>query len=97
MKQVISRGLGHISPHTTTGILKTPEKNQDSYRPPKTLNFAPVVNLFNPGTKFSEQLPLPSPTNSSSSEGNCSSSMVRMNSFQPSVDFRQELQTVCAY
>lgn len=67
--------------HPTTGILKTPEKDQDFSRPPKTLNFAPVVNLFNPGTKYYEQMPLPSPTNSSSSEGNISSSTIHMNSF----------------
>ena len=71
--------------HPSPGILKTPEKHQDISRPPKTLNFAPVVNLFNPGTKFSEQMPLPSPTNSSSSEGNNSSSIVCMNSFQTPV------------
>ena len=54
---------------TPSGILKTPEKQFDS-RPQKTLNFAPMVNLFNPATQNSVQMPLPSPTNSSSSESN---------------------------
>ena len=71
--------------HPTSGILKTPEKNQDIYRPPKTLNFAPVVNLFNPGSKYLEQMPLPSPTNSSSSEGNNSSSVIHTNTFHPAI------------
>ena len=71
--------------HTNPGILKTPEKTQDNNKPPKTLNFAPVVNLFSPGTKFSEQMPLPSPTNSSSSEGNNSSTVLCMDSFQTPV------------
>ena len=71
--------------HTNPGILKTPEKTPDNTRPPKTLNFDPVVNLFRPGTKFSEQMPLPSPTNSSSSEGNNSSTVLCMNSFQTPV------------
>ena len=69
--------------HPSTGILKTPEKNQDISRPPKTLNFDPVVNLFNPGSKHLEQIPLPSPTNSSCSEGNNSSPFIQLNSFQP--------------
>ena len=69
----------------TSGILKTPEKNQDISRPPKTLNFDPVVNLFNPGSKFLEQIPLPSPTNSSSSEGNSSSIVAHTNSFHTAI------------
>lgn len=53
-----------------TGILKSPAKPFDVTRPQKTLNFAPVVNLFKEGAQGSVQLPLPSPTNSSSSESN---------------------------
>lgn len=53
-----------------TGILKSPAKQTDCTRPQKTLNFAPVLNLFKDGAKGSVQMPLPSPTNSSSSESN---------------------------
>ena len=53
-----------------TGILKSTEKQFDQApsRPPKTLNFDPVVNLFKDGYQGSVQVPLPSPTNSSASE-----------------------------
>lgn len=68
----------------STGILKTPEKQFDGVRPQKTLNFAPVVNLFKEGAENSVQVPLPSPTNSSSSENNNGTFFVsHMSSFQP--------------
>ena len=51
-----------------TGILKSPAKQFAVTRPQKTLNFAPVVNLFKEGTQGSVQLPLPSPSNSSCSD-----------------------------
>ena len=73
----------------TSGILKTPEKQFDGVRPQKTLNFAPVVNLFREGAENSVQMPLPSPTSSSSSEAtNGPFSVPPMSSFQapPSQD-----------
>ncbi|KAL4233220.1 NHS-like 1b [Mactra antiquata] len=67
----------------TSGILKTPEKQFDVTRPQKTLNFAPVVNLFKEGALKSVQMPLPSPTNSSCSESNGTFGMPHLSSFQP--------------
>ncbi|KAK3577455.1 hypothetical protein CHS0354_032306 [Potamilus streckersoni] len=60
---------------TITSILKTPEKNMDGPRPPKTLNFDPFVSLINPGNSSSLQVPLPSPSNSSSDENQSSFSV----------------------
>lgn len=54
----------------TSSILKTPEKQFDGARPQKTINFAPVVNLFKDGAHNSVQMPLPSPTNTSSFHNN---------------------------
>lgn len=68
--------------NTPSGILKTPEKQFDVTRPQKTLNFAPVVNLFKEGALNSVQMPLPSPTNSSCSESNGPFGMPHMSSFQ---------------
>ncbi|KAL3881290.1 hypothetical protein ACJMK2_027745, partial [Sinanodonta woodiana] len=60
---------------TITSILKTPEKNMDGPRPPKTLNFDPYISLINPGNSSSLQVPLPSPSNSSSDENQSSFSV----------------------
>lgn len=69
------------------GILKTPEKQGDTTRPQKTLNFNPVVNLFKEGAQGSVQVQLPSPTSSSCSESNNSLYPVHhMSSFQTAAD-----------
>ncbi|WAR08844.1 hypothetical protein MAR_018802, partial [Mya arenaria] len=66
-----------------SGILKSTERPLESTRPPKTINFAPVVNLFKEGYQDAVQVPLPSPTNSSASESNVSLSQPpRLSSFK---------------
>ncbi|OWF44994.1 uncharacterized protein LOC110457581 isoform X2 [Mizuhopecten yessoensis] len=52
-----------------SGILKNSDRSLSGPKPNKSLNFSPVINMFNPGTPQSVQMPLPcSP--SSSEEGN---------------------------
>lgn len=43
----------------TVGILKTGIRNQNNTKTPKSLNFAPVVNMFDPGTPQGLQVLLP--------------------------------------
>ncbi|XP_069142741.1 serine-rich adhesin for platelets-like isoform X2 [Argopecten irradians] len=52
-----------------SGILKSTDRSLSGPKPNKSLNFSPVINMFNPGTPQAVQMPLPcSPA--SSEEGN---------------------------
>ncbi|XP_060070282.1 uncharacterized protein LOC132550253, partial [Ylistrum balloti] len=52
-----------------SGILKNSDRSLSGPKPNKSLNFSPVINMFNPGTPQAVQMPLPcSPA--SSEEGN---------------------------
>lgn len=44
--------------HPKSGILKNTDRSLSGPKTPKSLNFSPVINMFNPGTPLSLQLPL---------------------------------------
>nr|XP_034332489.1 uncharacterized protein LOC117680542 [Crassostrea gigas] len=44
--------------HPKCGILKNTDRSLSGPKTPKSLNFSPVINMFNPGTPLSLQLPL---------------------------------------
>ncbi|KAK3096996.1 hypothetical protein FSP39_005483 [Pinctada imbricata] len=49
---------------TKSGILKSNESSLNEPKPPKSLIFSPVVNMFNPGAPCPVEMPLPSPSSS---------------------------------
>ena len=55
--------------HPRSGILKSTDRSLSGPKTPKSLNFSPVINMFNPGTPLSLQLPLvSSPTSDENGE-----------------------------
>lgn len=55
--------------HPKSGILKNSDRSLSGPKTPKSLNFSPVINMFNPGTPLSLQLPLVSSPTSSEDGG----------------------------
>ncbi|XP_061176877.1 uncharacterized protein LOC133185590 [Saccostrea echinata] len=55
--------------HPKSGILKSTDRSMSGPKTPKSLNFSPVINMFNPGMPLSLQLPLVSSPTSSEDGG----------------------------
>ncbi|KAJ8315605.1 hypothetical protein KUTeg_007755 [Tegillarca granosa] len=55
-----------------SGILKNSDQTLGGPKPPKSLNFSPVINMFNPDMPQAVQVPLPSSPSSSEDGGHIS-------------------------